>query len=576
MTTTTTDSNIVSTIFETKEGYNECDDCQSVLSPAAYFMKLMETVEKYISVHTLKARRPDLFNKIKLDCDNTNKEKLYLEIVNQVMEENLKGKTDENILQKLAKAKYPFNLPANFPLIGIRAYLKEHDISLAEMYKILIENADTTAESLGLSPEECELITSTSSNLSEVYGISESELKNVEKFIAQTDIGDKLKLLLDSYNKIKRLPDSARLSIDSTDQTITNLDNQALSFLHRFIRLANKLNWSFEEFSDVLVAVGKDEINADFVKQIAKIKNLQDRFKQPVTKIAELYAEADILSKKLENLSEFESLLNSNCGKLQELAKDENSYSALQDILNVSSNELTSLIEYNNNISSQTGKLLLFRVYKQVSLARLIGISIAEITQFLSLLNIDELNLDNIEHVVELNDWLKNHSITIEQLNNLVNPSELIKKQASEIGQVEEKEIYNKISEHIQIKRDILDAAYEFTKKYGLSLTEKLLHNIAIFTTLKLSAEDISDITKDTYGIQAEWSLSQIKTLVNYKTLKDIFSSGGITLPQYTDWLNGADYNENKVVEKIAQRTSWNKDTLENIKGVAALQPCFA
>ncbi len=572
---------VVESILNTKSSYNDCDHCSSVLSPAAYFVKLMETVEKYIEQPTksLKERRPDLYN-IKLDCDNTNKEKLYLEIVNKIMEENLDKKLDGNALQKLATAKYPFNLPANFPLVSIRAYLREHNISLAEVCKALISNVDTTLEDLDLSPEAYQMIISndtTEGYLKEAYGTqSLDQLKEVEKFIAQTDIDDKLKLLLDSYNKIKKLSNSARLSIDSTNQTITNLDNQALEFLHRFIRLANKLNWSFEELGDVLVAVGKDEINEDFVKQIARIKNLQERFKQPVTKIVELYAQADILSKKLENLSEFKSSLNSNYGKLQELAKDENSYSALQDILNVSSNELTSLIEYNNNTSSQTGKLLLFGVYKQVSLARLIGISIAEFTQFLSLLNIDELNLDNIEHVVELNDWLKNHSITIQQLNNLVNPSELIEKQASEIGQIEEKEIYNKISEHIQIQRDILDAAYEFTKKYGQSLTEKLLHNIAIFTTLKLSAEDISDITKDTYGIQAEWSLSQIKTLVNYKTLKDIFSSGGITLPQYTDWLNGTDYNENKVVEKIAQLTGWNEDILEDIKKVEAFKPYFA
>ncbi|UXX40869.1 Tc toxin subunit A [Wolbachia endosymbiont of Oryzaephilus surinamensis] len=143
---------IVENTFGTENVYSECDDCQSVLSPAAYFVKLMETVEKYIKPNTLNSRRPDLEN-IKLDCDNTNKEKLYLEVANQIMEEKLKKESKGNILQKLATAKYPFNLPANFPLIGIRAYLKEHDISLAEMYKILIKDADTTAESLHLSPE---------------------------------------------------------------------------------------------------------------------------------------------------------------------------------------------------------------------------------------------------------------------------------------------------------------------------------------------------------------------------------------------------------------------------------------
>ena len=42
--------------------------------------------------------------------------------------------------------------------MSVRAYLKEH--SLAEIYKILVKDADTTAESLGLLPEAYQIITS--------------------------------------------------------------------------------------------------------------------------------------------------------------------------------------------------------------------------------------------------------------------------------------------------------------------------------------------------------------------------------------------------------------------------------
>ncbi|WP_250294793.1 Tc toxin subunit A [Wolbachia endosymbiont of Oedothorax gibbosus] len=236
-------------IFNT-DNYNQCESCQSVLSPAAYLVKLLEIVDKYITQPTksLKERRPDLYD-IKLDCDNTNKEKLYLEIVNEIMEKKLKHDLGDDVLRKLATAKYPFNLPANFPLMSIRAYLKKHKTSLVEIYKMLIENADTDAESLGLSPEEYKVITSDNeaeAYLKEVYGIKDGEidqLKNVDTFIAQTGIEhDKLQPLLDSYNKIK-----GSITLTITEQTINNLDNQALSFLHRFIRLANKLNWSFDE-----------------------------------------------------------------------------------------------------------------------------------------------------------------------------------------------------------------------------------------------------------------------------------------------------------------------------------------
>lgn len=298
MTTTSTNagSNIVEDIFKTKDGYNECDHCQSVLSPAAYFVKLVETIEKYIPTHQLKTRRPDLF-KIPLDCDSTNKTKLYLEIANEIMEENLGKKLGGNALQKLATAKYPFNLPANFPLVSIRAYLEKQGITLADLHKVLKPKADNFAESLGLSPEEYDLVTSTSSNLSEVYGTSEIELKNVEKFIAQTNIdSDKLERLRDCYNKIKK--PTNKLSINS--ETIDNID-QALGFLHRFIRLANKLNWSFDELCNVLLAIDKNEIDANSLKEISRIKSLQAKLKKPISEICKLYTNASISIEKSKN-----------------------------------------------------------------------------------------------------------------------------------------------------------------------------------------------------------------------------------------------------------------------------------
>ncbi len=591
----TTDSNVVENIFKTKEGYNECDHCQSVLSPAAYFIKLMETVDKYIvqpdHKKSLKLRRPDLYSELKLDCDNTNKEKLYLEIVNDVMLKNLESSLGGNTLKKLATAKYPLNLPANLPLVSVRAYLKEHNTSLTEIYKALLPDADTTLEDLEFSPEAHQEIISTDaadSYLKEVYGIDQSsalsQLNTLDKFIAQTDVEhDKLQVLFDSYNKVKEFSGSAGLSIDRTSKIIKNL-NQALGFLHRFIRLANKLNWSFDELSNVLIAIGQKEIDSGSIKQIAKIKNLQKRFKQPITKIAELYSQADIWSKKVESLQEFKSSLNGNYRKLQELAKDANSQSALQSILSINSNELTSLIEYNDSKGSysQTGKSLLFEVYKQVLLARLIGVPVAQFMELLSLLNTSELSADNIERVIELDDWLKEHSITAEQVKRLINLStfekELRNKINQEVGEDAES-FYNVISEYVKIQPDMLFAVHEFTKKYEQPqhLTERLLHNITVFSELKLSADDVDNITKhrEVYALNGKWPLEQIKTLVNYKLLKGIFSNNSLTLPQYIDWLNGGDYSEGKVIEKIVQLTKWNGDVLENIKKIRIFTPYF-
>lgn len=598
---TTTDSNIVEDIFKTKDGYNECDHCQSVLSPAAYFVKLVETIEKYIPGHKLKERRPDLFE-LPLDCNSTSKTKLYLEIANEIMEKNLDKKLGGNALQKLATAKYPFNLPANFPLVSIRAYLEKQGITLADLYKVLKPEADNIAESLGLLPEEYDLVTSISSNLSEVYGTNESELKNVEKFIAHANIDlNKLEQLIECYNKVKN--PTGKVSVNS--ENINNLDNQALGFLHRFIRLANKLNWSFAELCNVLLAIDKNEIDANSLKEISRIKSLQAKLKKPISEICKLYTNASIsiekntnkkdannaaeslfflqgvkesdLKKiygieepsepfKEENFDEFIArtgarhqevewllsqsathtkkkkkqearseisvkeqkflhhftqlvaqfkLLFSNLNeliktlpnefKLKDLVINVDDSVILQKIWNISKEELTSLINYNDKISSKTGKSLILEVHKQILLARLMNISIAEIVQILLQLNITDLNLNNVERIIELNNWLNSKSITIEQLNTLVNSSAFSSQYIGQISKIreelekdqelkhDEKAFYNVILQHIgeqlrSANEDIITATHQFTKKHSTnlqllrleSLNKSIVHDVGI------------------------------------------------------------------------------------------------
>ncbi|MFP3015960.1 MAG: neuraminidase-like domain-containing protein [Wolbachia sp.] len=172
--------------------------------------------------------------------------------------------------------------------------------------------------------------------------------------------------------------------------------------------------------------------------------------------------------------------------------------------------------------------------------------------------------------------------MTAEQVNKLISISTFEKELASQIEQEtgeNTENFYNVVSERIKVQSDILAATHKFTKKYAQSqhITESFLHNITVFTELKLSAEDIDNITKHgkTYGLSDKWRLEEIKTLANYKTLKNTFSNNSITLLQYTDWLNGGDYSENKVIEKIAQLTNWNKDTLESIKKITTFKPYF-
>lgn len=290
---------------------------------------------------------------------------------------------------------------------------------------------------------------------------------------------------------------------------------------------------------------------------------------------------------------EFRELLKKDYQQFQDIIDANVKISStLQDILKVDGNELSYLVNYNDtkDKSKSSGNLRFLRIYKQVSLAKVVGIPILELIKFLSQLQITELNFTNIEHVIELNDWLKKYSITIAQLNDLLNPPISFQEQVSKIEEEIERQsqsselsreelLYNIISQYVEVQTDLFNAIYEFTKKYkGSKVPVKpLLQNIAIFKALKLSAEDVNNITKhgDFYGIVSNWSLEQIKTIVSYKVLTDQFSNNDITFSKYTDWLRGTDYKESEVIEKIESLTNWNRNTLKKIKEIEIFKENF-
>jgi hypothetical protein len=195
--------------------YCKCEHCQSIFSPAAYFVDLMRITQEHITSKnnidpkfTLNTRRPDLAQ-IPLTCENTNNLLPYLDIVNKVLAlkvYNLNNPSPtpttenekiDNAYNILATATYPFNLPFNLPLEQIRAYLRQLNTNLATVYKTFnVAEKNIAREYLGLSIEEYNLITTpkpTADDLSKVYGVDVSAsgfggLINVETFRHQTGL----------------------------------------------------------------------------------------------------------------------------------------------------------------------------------------------------------------------------------------------------------------------------------------------------------------------------------------------------------------------------------------------------
>ncbi len=301
--------------------YCECAHCKSIFGPAAYFVDLMRITDKYVTVPNadsiqrrmkLGSRRPDLAE-IELTCENTNRTIPYLTIVNERLEETVRQALNnpEDVYQVLAQKHYPFELPFQFQLERIRIYLKRLQIKVPEIYAAL-EVADkhaTAAESLGLSPEEWQLLTTKNTKktkLQEYYGVSDlDQLSDAATFCKQTNLKlTQLHELLyqdlsaaEIENGLARqffinqgLGAPLRTEIEAESTKIKDLNPTALDQLHRFLRLAAKLGWSYAELDWALHCVqnGVPVMDEKALVGIAGIKELAQELSTTVAVVCAL------------------------------------------------------------------------------------------------------------------------------------------------------------------------------------------------------------------------------------------------------------------------------------------------
>lgn len=196
----------------------QCEDCRSVLSPAAYFVDLLEFLRRkqaptkalnaagYTPLDvligkdtTVPGRRPDL-GALPLTCENTNTAMPYIDLVNEIFEyyvanSHLDGgaaydtgaatTTDltaepQHILPKvyndaLRNAVYPLILPFDLWIETVRGFLHYFKIPLSRLLEVFrladtlelftdaanqpYYRAQVLAESLGLFPSEYDVLT---------------------------------------------------------------------------------------------------------------------------------------------------------------------------------------------------------------------------------------------------------------------------------------------------------------------------------------------------------------------------------------------------------------------------------
>ncbi|PWW01255.1 virulence plasmid A protein [Paenibacillus cellulosilyticus] len=289
--------------------YCNCDECRSILGPAAYFVDLMRIVSQYITKPNedtvpkgmmLCERRPDLAE-IELTCDNTNQTVPYLNIVNAILEATVKGGYAEkaDLYKTMAMQAYPFELPFHLPLAQIRIYLKRLNVEWADIYSAFNElDRYWAAAKLDISPEEWNLLVvsdTTEESLQKYFGVTElNTLMNVSTFCAQT--GLKLTDLLSLFQQNLSQAEldaglsaqlfinhgaSQPLRIDAEgDGMIIHADNGSWDRIHRFLRLSSKLGWSYAELDWALKCVsgGKGDLNEETLIGLAMLKQFQERY----------------------------------------------------------------------------------------------------------------------------------------------------------------------------------------------------------------------------------------------------------------------------------------------------------
>ncbi len=195
--------------------YCQCQDCHSVLSPAAYFVDLLEflrtsapnsTAPGYTPLDVLvgkdnkvKGRRPDLAA-LPLTCENTNTAMPYIDLVNEILEYFIAHNAlDANVAydtgdattadlvaepqhvlaqvysDNLKKAVYPLDLPFDLWLDMVRGFLNYFNVPLVRVLESLrpadglelftnanaypYYRAQILAESIGIGPAEYGVMT---------------------------------------------------------------------------------------------------------------------------------------------------------------------------------------------------------------------------------------------------------------------------------------------------------------------------------------------------------------------------------------------------------------------------------
>ncbi|HNP84100.1 MAG TPA: neuraminidase-like domain-containing protein [Nitrospira sp.] len=342
----------------------DCEHCQSIYSPAAYFVDLMQFVERYVMakhftgakaahVLNLKVRRPDLWT-LPLTCENTSTLIPYLDIINEILESYIasqKGFTGdvnnrtaveefvykrEIALEKPGDWKsnvHTFTQPYHHPLESVATYLG-HFEKTREHIALLLKKPqeEVSITRLHVSDKEYQLITSpdsTSAFINRIYGMTFTEASGkIAPFNAQSllkpmkvdrrELGRLFKTKFITNEGADAIEiKGEKLTADSIQndiERVRNLTYAALDRAHRFVRVWRKTGWAIEEL-DLLISQLKvsgvaTDIAAVTLTTIGHILRLQEQLKLSFKEVFSVIYGLPTISLEENEKSFLDSLFN--------------------------------------------------------------------------------------------------------------------------------------------------------------------------------------------------------------------------------------------------------------------------
>ncbi|WP_411032340.1 neuraminidase-like domain-containing protein [Spongiimicrobium sp. 3-5] len=288
----------------------KCKHCASIISPAAYFVDLMDFLQKKVmntyfpgedvdgSRHHILSpmrRRPDLWSGLVLNCENTHKLEPYLKIINEVLENFMYSQDNGDIIHselpgdrnQIVNYVYEllsheaetddallinsFDQPFHLALSMLETYLQHFPISRYSIAKAWLSGVEDTHNvlpqaQLEVSSKEYNLILNPRADNLEfirlLYGITTGTgipLLDVQELLSVMRLTRKeFSTLINTYFvknsppqevliEARREGGSLEINKEYARVSVGHLDR-----MHRFIRLWRSLNWSMNELDSVV------------------------------------------------------------------------------------------------------------------------------------------------------------------------------------------------------------------------------------------------------------------------------------------------------------------------------------